>query len=206
MRIFCRMVMISIFSSVLLILAWGQGRKAEPQRTWPMFQDRAGQGCPQPCIFGIMPGETTYRRALDIVATHPLTREGRTRQNTPDIPYPHAITTTADFVLTMTPDYRGMVYSVRLTWRHDVPSLEDFALQFGLPSGAQGAQQACTGLLYVHYGENLRLELPAVPVLRWDTDLLALRVQPRVAGAALRRWQGVGSTALYGLRHDCATA
>jgi hypothetical protein len=62
-------------SCVLLIIRWGFSTIPAPLML--LFTNPDGSACKMPCLFGIRPDEMHVGEALDMLRTHPLTRNLR---------------------------------------------------------------------------------------------------------------------------------
>lgn len=174
MRLLLRVVVLYIVILLVgLLLIRLLGSSQQHTVASQLFSATDGTACPKPCLFGIVPGETSFDSALTVMNEHPLTRH-MTKLNLPDPTYARFIDdeTTVD-ILTISQNQQSQsshpnsktVIAVNIRYQlHFEPfsdpvgqtTLGDVVLVAGMPFRTQHVQTALiTGDIFqTHYAEG----------------------------------------------------
>jgi hypothetical protein len=144
-------IAIVILFAVIAVTSGGlvmAARQSEPQ-SWAIFREPDGQSCERPCVFGIVPGQTSLSEAQQIMNDHPLTRDyiiedsGSFRQvySTPEFSMVVALILDEDqIVLWIEGQFFGLDFTIA-----------DVLLLFGTPRYIRFAKTAVGGYLSLRY-------------------------------------------------------
>jgi hypothetical protein len=128
-------------------------RQSEPQ-SWDIFRAPDGTPCESPCVFGVIPGQTSLSEAQQIMNDHPLTRDyiiedsGSFRQvySTPEFSMVVALILDEDQIVLW---IEGQFYGLNF-------SIGDAVRLLGTPRYTRFAKSAVGGYLSLRYdGEYL---------------------------------------------------
>jgi hypothetical protein len=204
-------VIVAMASGGLVMAA----RQSEPQ-SWAIFRAPDGTPCEGPCVFGVMPGQTSLAEAENLLNHHGYTRdlmlnnqtEGHRQYMTPD----------DTLIVTLRMDEQNVITWISTGFEENVLSYGDSLALLGEPELVRFAARDGGGFLSLRYDGNLvissyqqsnsfypnqrvgGIELSSQPIQRGLTNRFDF-VQFTVNEFPF--WQGFGSIMRYVAHPQC---
>jgi hypothetical protein len=148
-------IAIVILFAVIAVTSGGlvmAARQSEPQ-SWAIFRVPNGQTCDSPCLFGVIPGQTSLAEAENLLNHHRYTRdlilnnqtEGHRQYITPD----------DTLIVTLRMDEQNRVTSISAGFEENVLSYGGSLALLGEPELVRFAARDGGGFLSLRYDGNL---------------------------------------------------
>lgn len=177
-----------------------------------LFTNPDGSRCARPCILGVIPGNMSFERGLEILRAHPLMKNAHETAYRYLLGWSVRVFVQGNLSVTIIPEGDGMINAIRLGWSNvmnksassNLPGLTlgDLNAMLGSPKSLM-PQHSCGYETAIFYDSSLQAKINFNAPIRADTPILDMQLSTHQTSeqgfdSKVKKWQGFATATQYG--------